>query len=109
LLGTDASDFAIAGVLCQKFEDNKLWPIGIGSRKLISTEFNYDVYNKEMLAVVFSPKKWRHFLQGAHHKTIIYSDHQNLTYFKTEVKLNRRQARWTQELESNDFDLYYQK
>jgi len=109
LVETNASDFAIAGILSQKFEDGKLRPIDFVSRKLSPTEFNYDVYDKEMLAVVFTLKKWRYFLQGAIHKTIVYSDHQNLTYFKTAVSLNRRQARWAEDLVSFDFDLYYRK
>jgi hypothetical protein len=93
LLETDASDFAIAGILSQKFEDGKLHPIQFVSRKLNPAELNYDVYDKEMLAVVFSLRKNRHYLQGAVHKTTILSDHQNLTYFKTAILLNRRQAR----------------
>ena len=109
LVETDASDFAVAGILSQKFEDAKLHPISFISRKLSPAEFNYDVYNKEMLAVVYCLKKWRYFLQGAIHKTIVYSDHQNLTYFQTAVALNRRQARWAEDLVSFDFDLYYRK
>jgi len=98
LLETDASDFAIAGILSQKFEDGKLHPVRFVSRKLNPAELNYDIYDKEMLAVVFSLRKNRHYLQGAVHQTIIYLDHQNLTYFKTAVLLNRRQARWSEEL-----------
>jgi len=109
LLETDACDFAIAGVLSQKFEDGKLHPVSFMSRKLSQAEFNYDVYDKEMLGIVFSLRKWRYFLQGAQHKTIIYSDHQNLTYFKMAVSLNRRQARWAEELLSYSFDLFYCK
>jgi len=109
LVETDASDFAIAGILSQKFEDGKLHPVSFISRKLSPAEFNYDVYDKEMLAVVFCLKKWRYFLQGATHKTIVYSDHQNLTYFQTAVSLNRRQARWAEDLVSFNFDLYYRK
>lgn len=109
LLETDASDFAIAEVLSQKFEHDRLWPIGFVSRKLSPAELNYDIFNKEMVAVVHAHRKWTHFLQGAQHKTIIYSDHWNLIYFKTAVKLNCRQSRWAQELEFYDFDLYYQK
>ena len=59
--------------------------------------------------MVYFLKKWRYFLQGAAHKTIVYSDHQNLTYFKTAVSLNRRQARWAEDLVSFNFDLYYWK
>jgi len=92
LVETDASDFAIAGILSQKFNDGRLHPVSFISRKLSPAELNYDVFNKEMLAVVFCLTKWRYFLQGAEYKTIVFSDHQNLTYFKPAVSLNRRQA-----------------
>jgi hypothetical protein len=62
-----------------------------------------------MLAVVFSLRKNRHYLQGAVHKTTILSDHQNLTYFKTAILLNRRQARWSEELKQYKFQLLYRK
>jgi hypothetical protein len=79
LLETDASDLAIAGILSQKFKDGKIHPVKFVSRKLNLAKLNYDVYDKEMLAVVFPLGKNRHYLQGAEHKTTIFSDHQNLT------------------------------
>ena len=109
LLETDASDFAIAGILSQKFKNGKIHPVRFMSRKLNPAELNYNVYDKEMLAIVFSFTKCRHFLQGATHKTIVYSDHQNLTYYQSAVVLNRQQARWSEELKQFDFDLYYRK
>jgi len=51
----------------------------------------------------------RHFLQGATHKIIIFSNRQNLTYFKTVILLNRRQARWAEQLEQYNFDLLHRK
>jgi len=109
LLETDALDFAIAGILSQKFEDGMIYPVRFISRKLNPAELNHDVYDKEMLAVVFSLWKNWHYLQGAVHKTTIFSDHQNLTYFKTAVLLNRRQARWSEELKQYNFQLLYRK
>jgi len=109
LLETDASDFAIAGILSQKFEDGKVHPFRFVSRKLTPAELNYDVYDKEMLAIVFSLKKNRHYLQAAEHKTMIYSDHQNVTYFSTAILLNRRQARWAEELKQYNFLILYRK
>jgi hypothetical protein len=82
LLESDASDFAIAGILSQKFEDGKVHPVRFVSRKLNPAELKYDVYDMEMLAVVFSLRKNRHYLQGAIHKPTIFSDHQTLTNFK---------------------------
>ena len=109
LLETDASDFAIAGILSQKFEDGKIHPVRFVSRKLTPAELNYDVYDKEMLAIVFSLWKNRHYLQGAEHETKIFSDHQNLTYFKSTILLNRRQARWAEELKQYNFIILYRK
>ena len=40
-------------------------------------------------------KEWRHYIQGSGHTTIVFSDHKNLTYFRTAQKLNDRQARWS--------------
>jgi len=107
LMETAASDFAIAGILSKKFKHGKLHPVSFISGKLLPAEFNYDVFDKEMLAVVFSLKKWKYFLQGAEYKMTVYSDHQNLTYIKTTVSLNGRQARWAEDLISYNFDLYY--
>jgi len=62
-----------------------------------------------MLAIVFSLRKNSHYLQGAELKTKIFSDHQNLTYFKTAVLLNRRQAGWAEELERYNLEILYRK
>lgn len=53
-------------------------PIRFVSRKLNPVELNYDIYDNETLAVVFSLEKNRHYLQGAEHKTTICTDHQIL-------------------------------
>ena len=50
-------------------------------------------------------QEWRHHIQGSPHKTLVLSDHQNLTYFRKPQKLNRRQARWAIELAEYDMDL----
>ena len=96
-------------MLSQQFEVNKVWPISFVTRKLSAAKSNYNVFEKEMLAIVHVHKKWRHFLQEARHNTIIYSNHQNLTSFQTVVTLNCRQARWAEALESFNLDLFYGK
>jgi hypothetical protein len=57
LLETDASDFPIAGILSQKFQDGNIHPVRFVSRRLKPAELHYDVDDKEMLAVVFSVQK----------------------------------------------------
>jgi len=62
-----------------------------------------------MLAIVFSLGKNRYYLQGAEHRTTIFSDHQNLTDFKSAILLNRRQARWAEDLKQYNFQILYRK
>jgi len=57
--------------------------------------------------VVDAFKHWRRYCEGATHQVQVFSDHQNLEYFTTTKVLNRRQARWAQELAGIDFRIYY--
>jgi len=103
---TDASDFAIGAVLSQVI-DERLHPIAFHSRKMDKAEINYDIHDKELVAIVAALKEWRRYLEGAHHQIQMYTDHKNLEYFTTTKILNRRQARWAQELADYDFKLFY--
>jgi len=80
---TDASSFAIAGILNQYDGLGTLGPVNFYSRKCSSAEQNYDTYDRELLAIVETMKQWRHHLQGANHKVLIQCDHKNLEYFQT--------------------------
>ena len=108
IVETDASDFALGGVLSQrKQETGKLHPIAFHSRKFSPAEINYEIHDKELLAVVDCFKVWRRYLEGAMNTVQVFSDHQNLEYFSTTKVLNRRQARWAMELAGIDFKIYY--
>jgi hypothetical protein len=109
LVKTDDSDFAIADKLSQKSEDGRLHPFRFISRKLSPAELNHDVFDKEMLAIVFSLRKLRHLIQDAEQKRIFYSDHQDLTYFNTAVLLNRWQAQWEEDIQTLNLDLFYRE
>ena len=68
-------------------------PVAFISKSLSDTERNYEIHDKEMLAVIKCLEAWRHFLKGAAIKFKIWTDHKNLEYFMKVQKLNRRQAR----------------
>ncbi len=70
-------------------------------------ERNYEVHDKELLAVMRSLEQWRHFLEGARHPVEIWTDHKNLEYFQTAQNLNRRQARWSLYLSRFDYSLHH--
>jgi hypothetical protein len=70
---------------------------------LDKAERNYEIYDRELLAIVECCKVWRHFLQGAKHQVTILTDHNNLKYFLSTQRLTRRQARWS--LFLTEFDI----
>jgi hypothetical protein len=92
-LEVDTSGFAVGAVLLQKKEDGKRHPIAYFSKTLNKAQRNYDIADLELLAVVMSLDNWRSFLAGSPHKVIVYSDHQNLLYWKEPHKISRCIAR----------------
>ena len=54
----DASEYAIRGVLSQE-QEGKWKPIAFLSRILQPVERNYEIYDKELLAIVEVLTKWR--------------------------------------------------
>jgi hypothetical protein len=106
---TDASDFAIGAVLHQPDMTGKLRPVAYHSRKMIQAELNYDVYDKELLAIVEALKTWRVYTTGSKHLIDIFTDHKNLTFFTTTKELTRRQIRWSERLAEVDFKILHTK
>jgi hypothetical protein len=88
-LECDASDFATGAVLSQKESDDKYHPVAYLSKSLTEPERNYDIYDKELLAIIKALDAWRHYLEGAENTVEIYTDHKNLEYFKKAQKLSR--------------------
>src|ERR1700694_3651179 len=70
-------------------------------------EINYEINDKDLLAIVDCFERWRRFLEGAPHRTEVFSDNQNLSCFTTAKVLNRRQARWAQQLANYNFVINY--
>ena len=67
-------------------------PVAYFLKTFNDMERNYEIYDRELLGVICALEEWRHYIQGSGHTTIIHTDHQNLTYFKSAQKVNRRQA-----------------
>jgi hypothetical protein len=104
----DSSDFATGAVLSQQSDlDGKYHPVAFFSKSLSTVERNYEIHDKEMLAIIRALEEWRHFLEGAKHKVEVWTDHKNLQYFMTTQKLNRRQARWSLYLSRFDISLHH--
>ena len=104
---TDASDYAIGAVCSQPDENGVLHPVAYHSRKLKDPERNYDIHDKELLAIVDALRKWDTYCKATGPKIEILTDHKNLEYWKTKRDLNLRQARWGERLANYDFVIKY--
>lgn len=104
----DASDIGVGAVLSQRAAtDLKLHPCAFYSHRLSPSEQNYSVGDRELLAVKLALEEWRHWLEGAAHPFLVWTDHKNLAYIQSAKRLNSRQARWALFFGRFNFTLTY--
>ena len=80
-LETDASEFAVGGVLSVKGDDCDFRPVAYMSHSMTPPEHNYPIHDKEMLAIIKATECWRHYLEAMSYAFKIHMDHNNLMYF----------------------------
>ncbi|QRW23397.1 Retrotransposable element Tf2 protein [Rhizoctonia solani] len=103
----NASDYATGAILSQRNPEGKLAPVAYLSKSLSPAEKNYDIFDKELLAVIRAFKEWRHLLEGSELPVQVLTDHKNLEYFSTSQSLNKRQIRWANFLVDYNFQITY--
>ena len=104
---TDASDVATGGVLYQKTRTNLFQPCAFISQSLLPAEQRYEIFDRELLAVVRAFQNWQHYLQHSKHPVTVWTDHKNLTYYRTLKRLTPRQVRWQCFLSLFNIELAY--
>ena len=102
---TDTSLLATGAILLQTDANQDLHPCAYFSWTFSPAQRNYDIYDRELLAVILALEEWRQYLQGTQHPITIITDHKNLSYIKDPQKLSRQQARWLLFLQ--DFDIVW--
>lgn len=107
IVETDASNWASGGVLLQHDDEGKLHPVAFFSAKHTSAECNYEIYDKELLAIIKALEEWRPELNGVQGPFDIITDHKNLQTFMTTKQLNQRQVRWSEFLSQFNFTITY--
>ena len=133
---TDASGYAIGGVLSQLSSDwvtpeesnsvnsrasesknlvrnstksdfGQWHPVVYFSRKMIPAETWYKTHDTELLAIVEAFNTWCHYLEGCKHEVLVLTDYNNLRRFMDTKSLSSRQVRWAQELSRYHFQIDY--
>ena len=107
VLQTDASTLGMGAVLLQEGTTKKLQPVKFFSATFTPTERNYNVYERELLAIMKALAHWRPYLGWTKEPFLIQTDHANLQYWKSPRNLNRHTARWHADLQDYDFVLQH--
>jgi len=83
IVETDASDYALAAILSIMTKDNEIHPVAFHSRTFSAPELNYNIHDKELLAIFEVFKIWQHYLERSASPIDVVMDHKNLEYFST--------------------------
>ena len=110
---TDTSAYGVGAILSHEGEINpqkptkkpKLHPIAYNSATFTTTGRGYDIYERELLAIIKAIRHWRPYLIWTEELFTIHTDHANLLYWKSPRKLNRCTARWHAGLQDYHFVL----
>ncbi|WVZ51748.1 hypothetical protein U9M48_002861 [Paspalum notatum var. saurae] len=84
-------------------QENK--PVAYFSEKLSGPVLNYSTYDKELYAR--SLETWQYYLWSK--EFVIHSDHESLKHIRSQVKLNRRHAKWVEFIESFPYVIKHKK
>lgn len=92
--------------MSQYDDDGVLRPVAYFSKKNSPAEYNYKIYDKELLAIVKCLQQWDAELRSVKEFKIV-TDHRNLEYFTTVRRLTERQMRWQLILSRFNFTIAY--
>ncbi|MBW0565545.1 hypothetical protein O181_105260 [Austropuccinia psidii MF-1] len=106
IVQTDASEYALGAVLSQVNDSGK-HPIAFDIHKLLPTELNYEVHDKELLGIVWALKHCRAFLLPLSNSFEVLTDHSSLQYFMSSKVLTCCQAHWAEFFSEFHFTITY--
>ena len=104
---SDSSNCITEEVLLQSDSQRVLHPVAYFSTCMSPAECNYDIYNKELLAIIRAFEEWRPELEGAAEQVQVITDHKNLEYFMITKQLSCCQAHWSEFLSWFNFVIQY--
>ena len=113
LVTMDTSAYGMGAILSQEGEfkplrpksSTKLHPIVYYSATFTPMEWNYDIHNRELLAIYKAIKHWHAYLIWTKEPFEVQTNHANLLFWKSPCKLNQQTARWHSELQDYNFTL----
>jgi len=107
ILETDSFDYINDDILSQYDDEGTLHSMAYYSKNLSPAECNYEIYDKELLAIIRAFEHWRPELKLTELFIKVFTDHQALTSLMKDKELSRRQMRWVQKLVDFNFKIMY--
>ena len=89
----DASKYVCSGILCQQDQDGKWSPVAYRSKTMTDTDYNNDIHDKELLAIIEAFHKWKRYTRGSPKPIRVLTYKENLVTFMTAKELSEQQAR----------------
>jgi hypothetical protein len=106
-LQVDTSAFAMGAILRQKDDRGKHVAVGFHSQTFNKAERNYDIHNREFLAIFRGLTHHCHLLLSSPFPTMVFTDHKNLEYYCHPRHINHRVARYIPQLADYNFTLVH--
>jgi len=116
-LEVDASQVGTGAILYQRDPPTKhangtekpgpRQPIGFHSQKFSTTEQNYPIYNREFLGIMQGLRCWSHLLKGTTIPVLVFTDHNNLRYYRDPWKIGLQVAGYLPKREQYNIILEY--
>ena len=108
ILYTDASAYAVGSILAQKCDNGKEHVIAYASKTLGKSERNWSTFDRELWAIIWSIRHFRHYLQGT--EFLIVTDHKPLAGLR-KIPLDQdptgKRGRWATEIETLEWSIVY--
>ena len=82
-------------------------PLSFTSHPIKVKNLQKPIYEKEMLVILHSLKKWSPYLIGRHLK--VKNDHDRLKYFLEQRLSSEEQQKWVTKMLGYDFEMIYKK
>ena len=106
-LKRDASKYVCSGILSQQCEEGGWRPVAYRSKTMQEAECNYDIHDKELLAIIQAFTESKRYLRESPKPVRVLTDHKNLVTFMKTKELSERQARWKILLSQYNFRIEY--
>ncbi len=103
----DASNYVFKDILSQYDENKILHSVTYFLKKHNSVECNYKIYDKELMIIVCTFKKWQSELEDFIYSVEMITNHKNLEYFMSTKQLSHHQARWSKFLFRFNYHIAY--